>query len=386
MTTLDEHARAGIAAVNEGQLEEAIQQFQSALAIDSERPDLNNALGMAYLRRGEVVSALPHLRKAVDLGRAFTAPEHDAMRRHFAQGLASAHTLLDQIDEAIEVLKDAVDTWPMDLETRMQLGSVMVNALRPADGRDVYQSVADEPSFEEEIREAAGALAGAITAFLDDEELQARVFLQGHCESYIGFFNQHANGLIEEGWYAEAARMVRGPDGEPKPVLAEGARPWALERVDLVNPADGNIAKVGDEKEPLIIAVNGLEPLAQVPVTLPWTGWDFEVWVCSRCPWHWLSVGIQLQDDLDESAAKALDEVLGAWYLAGYNGDFGESDTGRFHYATDLEPVGTTGLVGVFDLGRAKMDAIDDLLKRLTILHDRHPIRRVLFGQGRLPA
>jgi len=385
VTTLDEHARAGMAAINEQRFDDAITAFQAALALDADRPDLNSALGMSYMHRGEVVSALPYLAKAHELAKRFTESEHDDMRKHFATSLASAHAVLDQPDEALAVLDEAIGFWPRDVELRMQRGSLLVNGLRPAEGAKAYQEVADDPTVEEEIREAAQALAGAIDAFLTDPELQAEVFLRAHAESYLSFFNQHANKLVDEGWYAEAARMVRGEDGEPKPMLAEGARPWALERVDLVNPNDGNVAKVGDEKDPLIVAVNGLEPLAQVPVTLPWEGWGFEVWVCSRCPWHWLGITIQLAEPLDDDRRAAIDELVGGWYLAGYNGDFGTAESGRFHYATDLEDVRDSALAGVFDLGRAKFDAIDDLLKRLTVLHDRFPVKRVLFGQGRLP-
>ena len=39
----------------------------------------------------------------------------------------------------------------------------------------------------------------------------------------------------------------------------------------------------------------------------------------------------------------------------------------------------------VVDLGRASLDAISALLRRLTVFHDTTPIRRVVFGYGRLP-
>lgn len=385
MTTLDEHARAGMAAINDKRFDDAITSFLAALAIDDSRPDLNSALGMSYMHRGEVVSALPYLQKAHELARSYTEPEHLEMRKHFATSLASAHAVLDAPMAAVGVLEEMIEHLPQDLELRMQRASLLINSLGPAEGARAYRAIADDASVEEGVREAAEALAGAIEAFLDDEDVQGEVFLRAHAESYASFFNQHANKLVEEGWYAEAARMVRGEDGEPKPMIAEGARPWALERVDLVNPADGNVAKVGDEKEPLIVAVNGLEPLAQVPVTLPWEGWPFEVWVCSRVPWHWLPIAIDLAEPLDEARKQALDELIGGWYLAGYNGDFGTPEQGRFHYATDLEPVGDSGLAGTFDLGRASFDAIGDLLKRLTVLHDKMAVRRVLFGPGRLP-
>lgn len=386
MSDLDTYARAGIQAVNEGKLDVAIENFSKAHALDPSRPDLNNALGMAYLNRGEVGSAIPYLEDAARLAQPYDAPEHQDMRRHFETGLATAYTLMDRVSDARRVLDAAIEKWPEDLETRVQHASLLVSSCMVEEGRDAYMDISRDSRFEEEIREVAGAIGGAITAFLDDEDLQGEVFLRAHAETYVGFFNQNANQPLQSGFYAEAARMVRGADGEPRPILAEGARPWAFERVDLVNPQDGSVAKVGDEKEPLIVAVNGLEPLAQMPVTLPWSGWPFQVFVTSRCPWHWLTIAIQLAEPASEQERiDAVDETIGSWYLAGYNGDFGDAESGRFHYATNPDFVGDRGITYTIDLGRARPEAIDDLLKRLTVLHDRVPLARVLFGQGRLP-
>jgi tetratricopeptide (TPR) repeat protein len=386
MTTLDEHARAGILAINEQRIDDAIEHLGAALAMDGERPDLNNALGMAYLRRGEAVTAVPYLEKASRLAQPFDGPEHRDMRRHFESGLATAYMLLDRVADGRRVLEAAVARWPDDLDSRMQLGSLLVSSCLPEAGRDVYAAIADSPLFEEDVREAAEALAGAITVFLEDESLGGDVFLQAHAESYDAFFEQNAAQLETEGWFTEAARMVRGEDGNPKPIIAEGARPWAEERVDIVNPADGSVAKVGDEREPLIVAVNGLEPLAQVPVTLPWTGWPFEVWVCSRTPWHWVQLTIQFREARSEQAMlDAADGYIGNWYQAGYHGEFGERDKGRFHFATNPDYIGDRAITYTFDLGRASYDAVPDLLKRLSVLHDNHPLQRVVFGPGRLP-
>jgi tetratricopeptide (TPR) repeat protein len=386
MSDLDTYARAGIEAVNEQKFDLAIENFQKALAIDPDRPDLNNALGMAYMNRGEVVSAVPHLERAITLAEPYDAPEHQDMKRHFETALATAYTVLDRIQDARRVFEGAARRWPGDLETRMQLGSLLVSACMPREGQAVYREIVEDERFEDEIREAADALSGAIDAFLDDENLQASVFLEAHAESYDTFFAQHTHELVDKGFIAEAARMVRGEDGEPKPMLPEGARPWAFERIDLVEPGENNVAKVGDERDPLIVAVNGLEPLAQVPVALPWEGHPFEVFVSSRCPWHWLTIAIQLRDPRDpDGLVEAVDETVGAWYLAGYNGDFGEADKGRFHFATAPDFIGDRAIAYTVDLGRTRFEAISDLLKRLTILHDRVPLQRVLFGQGRLP-
>lgn len=386
MSTLDEFARAGIAAVNERKLDVAIENFLKALEIEPDRPDLNNAIGMAYLHRGEAVSALPHLEKASRLAEAYDEPEHQDMRKHFETGLATCYMGLDRVQDALGVLQKAASKWNDDIEVRTQHASVLVSSCMVDEGRSAYQAIAEDERFDPEFREAADAIAGAIEALVDDEHIDASIFLQAHAESYSTFFAEHAHPLVSEGWYAEAARLQRGPDGDPVPIIAEGARTWAVERVDLVNPTNGEVAKVGDEREPHVIAVNGLEPLAQIPATLPWRGWPFEVWVSSRCPWHWLTITVQLVEPRPEVQRDALlDEIFGSWYLDGYNGRFGESDMGRFHYATNPEFIGERAISYTFDLGRAKFEAISDLLKRLAVLHERIPVARVLFGQGRLP-
>ena len=386
MSTLDTYARAGIQAINDKKFDEAITAFEQALALGPDRPDLNNALGMAYMHVGRAVDALPYLQAASRLAEPYDGAEHREMRKHFDTGLASCLLALDRVREAIDVLGRAAARWPDDIEVRTQHASALVSSCLADEGRKAFLAIAEDDRFDDEHREIADAIAGSIEAVLDDEEIDGSVFLRAHAESYATFFAEHAHQLVAEGWYAEAARLVRGADGQPQPVIAEGARPWAVERIDLVNPNSGEVARVGDEREPHVVAVNGLEPLAQVAATLPWKGWPFEVWVGSRSPWHWLGLAIQFADPRSEAERDELtDEIVGSWYLDGYNGSFGETDRGRFHYATHPEFVGDRTVAWTFDLGRARFDAIPDLLRRLAVLHDRAPIRRVLLGQGRLP-
>jgi hypothetical protein len=95
---------------------------------------------------------------------------------------------------------------------------------------------------------------------------------------------------------------------------------------------------------------------------------------------------VQFVAPADEAARiDRIDDTIGSWYLAGYNGEFGDGDRGRFHYVTDPEPTGTSAVAYTVDLGRAELRAVSDLLRRLAVLHERHPIRRVLLGEGRLP-
>jgi tetratricopeptide (TPR) repeat protein len=382
MSELDRLARAGIAAINERCYDEAITSFQAALALDPDRPDLNNALGMAFLHRGEVGGALPYLRRAVAAAGAFDPVEHREMRVHFVLGLVSALQQADLVGEARAALRDALTVWPDEPELRFAQGQVAFSCGLLEEGRAAWRGV--QSALGADQRAAVEATLGSLDALLDSEH-GGEIFLQAHQAEYVAWFDEVAGQQEAAGWYAEAARMARR-NGEVVPILAEGARPWALSRVDLVNPATGEVASVYSEAEPMIAAVEGLEVLAQVPLVVPWRGWPFAVGVGTQCPWHQLSVIIDLQDPLsEEERAQLADDLIGPWYLDGYNGAFGTATGGRFHFVSDPEPLGPSGFSFQVDLGRARFEAIEALLRRLVVQHDRRPVRQVLLGRGRLP-
>jgi tetratricopeptide (TPR) repeat protein len=383
MSTFDELARAGITAIGERRFDDAVRDLTAAHALEPDRPDICNALGMAHLRRGEPGTAIPLLEQAVRGAEAYADAKYDGLKRSFQVGLASAYELADRLDEAQRALDAVIRRWPQDAGARLQLAQLLLASARPREGLRVLRDAASH--LDEASAPAAHALTEAVEAFLD-AEADPLLFLQANQESYRAYFDEVAAEQEKAGWMAEAMRMTRGPDGEPKAWLAKGARPYALQRADLVHPGEGTVANVYSEKEPMVVAVEGFEPLAEVPVLLPSRTAAFEVWVSSQSPWHWLRITVQLDRPADESAlVAAVDPVVGEWYLAGYNGEFGERERGRFHYVGDPEVVGDRAVSYVVDLGRASLDAISALLRRLTVLHDRTPIRRVLFGFGRVP-
>lgn len=383
MATLDELAKRGLQAIGEKRYDDAIAAFGEAVRLAPDRPDIRHALGTAHLHRGDTGNAVEPLEAAVRLAEPFTAPEHQALKREFHLTLATVYQLLDRVGAARETLRGAIRRWPEEVGPYLQLGQLLLGACRPDEGCAVYGEAVD--LLDRDQRESAKALVGAVRAFLESGH-DSLAFLEAHGDSYRQYFDDVARTQQEQGWFAEAARMTRRDDGEVVPLLPEGARPYALERVDLVNPADGTVSSVYSEQEPMVVAVEGLEPLAQVPVTLPTKGFPFEVWVSTRAPWHWLPIVVQFRGSASfDERVGWLEPVLGSWYLAGFNGEFGDKDSGRFHYVTDPDELGTRGVTYVVDLGRAKWDAIPDLLRKLTVLHDRHPIARVLFGEGRVP-
>lgn len=384
MPTLDDFAQGGIAAINEHRFDDAIEQFTQALGLAPDRPDMNNALGMAYLHRGEVGSALPHLEKAVTLADQFSDAEHGDMKVHFLSSLATAYQLSDRITDARRVLADTARRFPSSRETKLQLGQLLLTSCLLEEGLVVYGGLAKDDAFDADEKEAAQAVHDAARALLDSVDDTADVFLRAHRESYATYFDDIASE--QPTWYAEAARMTRGEDGEPKPVLTTGARPYAMTRVDLVNPETGEVAGVYSDTEPMIVAVEGLEPLAQLPIMFPWKGAAIETWVCTQVPWHWMTITIQLAEPMSEEArVAAVDPTIGEWYLAGFNGDFGDADKGRFHYIGPPDTVGDRALAYTVDLGRASYEAVEDLVKRLGKLSATTPVRRVLFGNGYLP-
>lgn len=383
MPSVDEYARTGITAIEEKRFDDAIEAFTRALDLEPDRPDMNNALAMAHLHRGDTGNAIPPLERAVALAEPYTSPEHQPLKREFHLTLAATYQLMDRVADARRTLEGAIRRWPGEPAPRLRLAQLLAVTGQLHDAVSTWQDALPHLSGDE--AQAVEALVGAIRAWQDSEN-DASVFLRGHQESYKEYFDTVAAAETEKGWFAEAARMARGADGELAPILADGARPYAMSRVDLVNPADGSVSSVYSDEDPMIVALKGLEPLAQVPVLLPWEGHPFPVLVCSQCPWHWLQILVQFERPAAQETEliDRIDELIGAWYLAGFNGEFGDADSGRFHYITDPEIVGDRGVAYVVDLGRARFEAIGALLNRLVILHDTQPIRRVMLGQGRL--
>ena len=385
MSTVAELAQRGLQALEDRNLDQAIEAFTEAVRLEPERPDMNHALGMAHMHRGDVLNGLPHLERAVALSEPYTHPDHQALKREFHLELAAVYQLVDRISDAEAVLRKACDDWEQAPEPRLRLAQLLATSCRVDEAPVLWEEAA--ALLDGEHREAVEALAGATRAFLDSDH-NGNLFLKAHSESYRTYFDEIAAEQAKNGWLPEAARMARSVDtGEFVPVVSEGTRAWALTRVDLVNPSDGNVSNIYSETEPMIVALNGLEPLAQVPILLPWPDQAFSTWVCSQCPWHWLTVVVQFAHpaETDEALFDRLDERIGAWYLEGYNGTWGDRDSGRFHYATDPERVGDRAVQYVFDLGRARYEAIEALLHRLVLVHDEHPVSRVLLGGGRLP-
>ena len=122
MATVDEHAQTGLRAIEERRFDDAIIAFGAAVALAPERPDINHALGMAHIHRGDAGNALPHLAAAVRLAEPYDLPQHQPLKRDFQMSLATAYQLVDQVEEAKTVLERVIALWPDFVEAHLQLG------------------------------------------------------------------------------------------------------------------------------------------------------------------------------------------------------------------------------------------------------------------------
>lgn len=261
------------------------------------------------------------------------------------QGLAFLHFARGQTDEGISYLRSYTEH-----------------------GSDEPDAIAANQQFIE-----------AIEQFIRQEE-DPSVFIEAHRGSYCEMFDHYESEMAKEGWIAEAARMRLDDDGKPTiPIVPEGSPEYAATRVDLVNPKTAQPGRIGDQ--PMIVAYSGFEVLAQAPILFSKSGSPFKTLISSRAPWNHLPIHIQMAS----SGPEVIEDFISDWYSAGYKGQFGTGSKGFFHEISPLERVNDNSMVFYVDMGRASEGSIEDLLSRLSILHEKSAIKTVVIGQGYLP-
>lgn len=348
-----------------------------------ERLDIQHALAVTELRLGEAESALERLDKAEIQARA-QADETAAtlMGNLILTKAAACEDLYDPAGAEV-CYREVTANEEGNPRASLGLAYLLFAWGRLDDGKAAMEAYLQAALDEPEALDGNRAFLTSLRAF-ESGDLHPRIFIEAHRGAYVEFFDHHARQMEAKGWIAEPARMKRGEDGAIVPVIAEGARPYAAERMDLVDPSTGQHGMVGDE--PMIVAQVGFEPLARAPVLLRWPERDlpFPVWISTNCPWNHLRVQVALATPSSE-AAEQLDAIIGDWYQAGFNGEFGSHDRGRLHTIDDPESPRDAIIAWNVDCGRSEARAIDDLFKRLSVLHEQVPLRQVVIGRGYVP-
>lgn len=114
-TLLETHRSRGIVLLNTQNLEEAVQEFQAALAINKNIPDLNLQLGITYKALGEYDAAQEALLAAYALNPADTIALTELSRAFFADG---------RYPQAAQYAEEAVKVQPTDARLHGNLGIV----------------------------------------------------------------------------------------------------------------------------------------------------------------------------------------------------------------------------------------------------------------------
>ena len=376
--------RQALEAIQGDDLDAARTALLAALTEHPERIDLVHSLSIIELQSGRPEQALDLVEKGAAVLRERNGPGDAKMIPLLLLSAGAACEEMGNPANALEAYEQILKTEPGHPLATQGKGHLLLAWGRMEEGLQALQAVVDAQDDDPRFLEATAKLIAGVHAFNADD-LHPRNFVDAHRGTYCEFFTHHADRTAADGWIAEAARMRRDETGALVPTSADGARPYAATRVDLVDPATGQAGLVGDE--PMIAAISGHEIIAQAPIVFEWPNDNFRVWGSSQTPWNLLNISVVFEElnELD-AALEQLDATIGDWYTAGFSGEFGSQDRGRFHNISDPIPSGERGVRYDIDCGRAEARAVDDLLNRLAVLNSSHSIRTVMIGRGFVPA
>jgi tetratricopeptide (TPR) repeat protein len=120
----------GNALLQKGQLDDAIVQFKRALEIDPNYAQAHNNLGNALFRKGQIDDAIVQYQKAVALKPDYAEAHNDLGNAFFRTG---------RIDEAIIECQKAVEINPDYAEARNNLGNALFRQGEIGEAVDQYQ-------------------------------------------------------------------------------------------------------------------------------------------------------------------------------------------------------------------------------------------------------
>jgi tetratricopeptide (TPR) repeat protein len=126
------HNNLGVALIDKGRVDEAIQCWERALRLDPRSIDAHNNLGGALYDRGQWDEAVRHYRKALDID-----PGNAAALYNIGDALRDR----DRLDEAIDHYRKALKSEPRTTRIRNNLGIALCRKGRVEEGIREYQQV-----------------------------------------------------------------------------------------------------------------------------------------------------------------------------------------------------------------------------------------------------
>lgn len=360
--------------------QEARAVLEDLIGQNPEKVDLRHSLAVVLLNMGEAPAARIVCQDAIRM--CFELQDDTATTMLTPLFLADAEAC-----EGMNLPREAEEDYRRILETeeghpyaRQRYAYLLFGSGRLDEGIAQMQAYVDEGYDDPDALDAHSQLLAAMRKFRNND-IHPKEFLHAHREAYVEEFNKLARELEKQGWYLEAARMSRNDDGIFVPIIPEGAPSYAAMRVDAVNPHTQQPGRIGEG--PYYVGLAEYAVLSQSPFVDVWPDKPFPVYVSSRCAWNHLGIQIRV---FNESSLEILDSYIGDWYEAGFHGAYGEpGKEGMMHEIYNMERIDQTSVCFYVDMGRSRVEAIEDFLNRLETFHQQYYIDAVLFGEGFLP-
>lgn len=221
------HNNLGLALVQKGQLNEAIAQYEQALAIHPTLSSLHGNLGNAFLKQGKITEAISEYQTALDLnpnsdlahynlGNAFyqKGQAEDAVT-HYKKALeinpdlsvvrgnlGNAYLKAGQVDEAVAQFQKAVEMDPSDFKTDNNLGAILLQLGRSAEAIGYLQKALEiHPNYDQGHYNLGNALSqkGRLSEAIDHYRKAVEInpnFAEAH--------NNLGGALLQTGQTTEA--------------------------------------------------------------------------------------------------------------------------------------------------------------------------------------
>ena len=134
------HSLKGWILLAHGRNEEAVAEFERALALDASFADADVGLGFDYMRLGEFDKSIEYFDKAI------WASPHDPWLAHFYGGKALANFGLKNYDQSIELARRAIAINPNIANMHLNLVAALALTDHDAEAREALQRYLALPS------------------------------------------------------------------------------------------------------------------------------------------------------------------------------------------------------------------------------------------------
>ena len=128
--TFREHCERARSLLGAGQYDAAVSEYQGAMGIDANSPDVYYGLGTAFFLKGDLQRAVDAFQEVVHL---------DPGRGSAYVNMGAAYNRLDRTDKAIECLLEAVKLSPPIAEAYYNLGIAYRRSNQPMRAVDAYR-------------------------------------------------------------------------------------------------------------------------------------------------------------------------------------------------------------------------------------------------------